>query len=151
MEILPEEKVRNLEVVRVTRYFETFAIDIWFRAEKIEMIRITPEDIKDIGQTLSADLADYIKKAVIGQIAKDDTVFVPEINIDYGIYYVSLRSVLRDQSSVGLKVKDINRIDEVIKNDFLNNADKIVDEIGVKKIVDSDELARIEKVLVSKK
>jgi hypothetical protein len=150
MKIMPEEHIKNLEIICITRYFESFAIDLWFEAEKLEEIEITSEDIRKIGQEISTDIIDYIKKTIAGQESKDKPVSIPEINIDYGLYSISMRSVYIKKAFIEIKLEDVNEIGERINNDFNYNADKIVKEINEKKEIDTEKLEKIDKILIGK-
>lgn len=150
MKIIPREHANNSEIICITRYFESFAIDLWFEAEKIEEIKITPEDVIKIGQAISTDLTEYVKKTIAGQKSKDKTVLIPEIDIDYGLYNINMRSVHLKKTDIEVKLEDASGIGEKISNDFKDHAIEIVKEINEKKKIDTKKLEKIENILIEK-
>jgi hypothetical protein len=141
MEITPVFN-SEFETIRITRYFESFIIDIWFKSEDIRDLEVSQDDVKDIGRVVGADLESLFK-----QEAKPGSSFLSmkDVDIDYGLYSVKVRSVYFGRCEFEVKTADIDGMGKRIEASFSDNAAKIVDEIESKRTLDASSLEMIEK------
>ncbi len=136
------------EVVRITRYFDTFILDIWFKSEDITHMEVTDDQVRDIGQTIGHDIQGCFKKCV--KSVGGFTV-MQEFDIDYGLYTVNVRSPFFGNSEIKLRVPEVDRLAKRIEDDLSENARGIVEEIDRKKALDTRGLDQIEKTVFKTK
>jgi hypothetical protein len=139
---------QDFEVLRITRYFDTFILDIWFKSEDITHMEVTEEQVRDIGQTIGHDIQGCFKKCVK---SAGGLVVMEEFDIDYGLYIVNLRSPFFGNSEIKLRPLEVESLAKRIEDDLKDNAAGIVEEIDRKKVLDTRGLDQIEKTVFKTK